>query len=355
VAVADRPRPDRSLEVDETTLAVYDGLLRVQAGDAGTLAEQVGIDEDTAARALARLVEAGLARAGVDGSPSYRAEVPDALLDDLVDARLDDLEAAAAALRSARETAAEVRALYRGVTQSRNALEFERLVGGDEIATRISELSARTSVTLEGVMTAVPPAALIEQARDSEDRLARRGVQLRSLYRAPARRSAALAGHGAWLAERGGQIRTTAWPLPTQYVLFDRAAALVAFEEPEVSGPAAVVLTTREVITCLGTLFDMLWDSALPLPTPMTVAVPAEPSQHEREILELMHAGLKDEAIARELGVSTKTVRRAVSSLADRLGVKDRFSLGVLVGTQGWLRDGRPVRPAPPPSVDEHR
>lgn len=327
----------RSFEVDDTALAVYVRLLRTP-GDAAELAEQVGIDEATATEALGRLVRAGLARKTVDGPAPYRAEVPDALLDDVVDARLGELEAAAAAVRSARETAARIRAAYHGVTESRNALEFERLVGADAIARRISELNARTTATLEGVMTSVPTPDMIEQARESEDRLARRGVLLRSLYRAPARRSAALCEHGAWLAERGGQIRTTASPLPTQYVLFDRRAGLVAFEELNGRGPAAVVLTTPEVITCLGTLFDQLWDAGLPLPTSVAGPPPAEPSAYELELLRLMHAGLKDEAIARELGVSTKTVRRALSALADRLGVKDRFSLGVLAGSKGWLQ-----------------
>lgn len=345
----DGSHDDRPLDIDETALAVYGALLRVPASDAVDLAGRLGVDEAEAAEALGRLVRVGLARTSVDGGPPYRAEVPDAMLDDVVEARVEALMAAAESVRAVRVAAARVRALYHGVTQSRNAVEFERLVGADAIATRIAELSARTGATMEGVMTAIPPTSLIEQARESENRLARRGVRLRSLYRAPARRSAALNAHGVWLAERGGQIRTTPWPLPTQYVLFDRRAALVSFKEPDLDGPAAVVLTTREVITCLGTLFDMLWDSALPLPTAVTPAPADEPSASELEILRLMHAGLKDEAIARELGVSTKTVRRALSSLAERLEVKDRFSLGVRVGAEGWLRDGRADEPAPRP------
>ncbi len=346
----DGSRPDGSLDIDETTLAVYGALLRARTTDAAGLSRDLGVDEATAKEALGRLVRVGLARRGVDGAPSYRAQVPDALLDDLVEERFEALEAAAASLRSVRATAARVRSLYHGVSDSRNALEFERLDGADAIATRIAELSARTGTTLESVMTVVPPTALINGARDSEDRLTRRGVRLRSLHRAAARRSPALAGYGVWLAERGGQIRTTPWPLPTQYMLFDRRAAVVSFEEPDLDGPAAVVLTTREVITCLGTLFDLLWESALPLPDTATDAPTAQPSAGELEILRLMHAGLKDEAIARELGVSTKTVRRALSSLAERLGVKDRFSLGVLAGSQGWLRDNHAGEHA-----DEHR
>ncbi|AEG42901.1 helix-turn-helix transcriptional regulator [Isoptericola variabilis] len=337
--MVDGVRPDRSLGVDDATLAVYDGLVRLQPTGAAALAEHVGIDEQAATDALARLVAAGLARVHDDGSGRFRAEVPDGVLDDLVSSRLDALDASATALREARDLAARVRTLYHAVTQSRNALEFERLVGADEISTRIAELSARTTTSLEGVMTAVPKARMIEQARESEERLVRRGVVLRSLYRAPARRSDALANHGTWLAEHGGQIRTTARPLPTQYVLFDRTVGLVAFHDRELAGPAAVVLSTREVIACLGMLFDTLWEAALPLPAPVVVAPDDGPTPHEREILTLMHAGLKDEAIARELGVSTKTVRRIVSSLTERLGLKDRFSLGVLAGARGWLDD----------------
>jgi hypothetical protein len=43
---------------------------------------------------------------------------------------------------------------------------------------------------------------------------------------------------------------------------------------------------------------------------------------------------LKDEAIARQLGVSPHTVRRRIAALCTRLGVTTRFQAGLALGQQ---------------------
>jgi len=44
-----------------------------------------------------------------------------------------------------------------------------------------------------------------------------------------------------------------------------------------------------------------------------------------------------DEAAARRLGVSLRTVRRWASHLADRLGARSRFQAGVRARERGWI------------------
>ena len=51
----------------------------------------------------------------------------------------------------------------------------------------------------------------------------------------------------------------------------------------------------------------------------------------------LLASGLKDEAIARQLGIGERTVRRRVAELADRLGARTRMQLGIQAVRQGWL------------------
>jgi hypothetical protein len=50
----------------------------------------------------------------------------------------------------------------------------------------------------------------------------------------------------------------------------------------------------------------------------------------------LLAAGLKDDAIARRLGVSTNTVRRRITARSQRLGVSTRFQIGLALGRKGW-------------------
>jgi DNA-binding NarL/FixJ family response regulator len=43
----------------------------------------------------------------------------------------------------------------------------------------------------------------------------------------------------------------------------------------------------------------------------------------------MLSAGMKDESIARNLGVSSRTVGRRVAELMERLGVRTRLQAGV--------------------------
>lgn len=57
----------------------------------------------------------------------------------------------------------------------------------------------------------------------------------------------------------------------------------------------------------------------------------------EQALLRLMAKGLKDEAIARDLGVSPRTLRRLIADLMRRLDCESRFQAGVEATARGWL------------------
>jgi DNA-binding NarL/FixJ family response regulator len=54
-------------------------------------------------------------------------------------------------------------------------------------------------------------------------------------------------------------------------------------------------------------------------------------------VLELMMLGAKDESIARQLGVSLRTVRRRIADLMDELGAATRFQAGMEAARRGLL------------------
>lgn len=60
-------------------------------------------------------------------------------------------------------------------------------------------------------------------------------------------------------------------------------------------------------------------------------------SEADRALLHLLHAGLKDETIARQLGLSERTLRRRITDLTTRLGATSRFQAGAQVVRRGWL------------------
>ena len=54
-------------------------------------------------------------------------------------------------------------------------------------------------------------------------------------------------------------------------------------------------------------------------------------------LLTLMVSGLKDEAIARQLNWSIRTMRRRMSRLHEELGAANRFQAGVVAARRGWI------------------
>ncbi|WP_406385668.1 response regulator transcription factor [Streptomyces sp. NBC_01618] len=63
----------------------------------------------------------------------------------------------------------------------------------------------------------------------------------------------------------------------------------------------------------------------------------ASPTNESRQLLSYLSAGLTDESIARELGVSERTVARRIVRLQEMLGARTRFQLGVQASRRGWL------------------
>jgi len=87
-------------------------------------------------------------------------------------------------------------------------------------------------------------------------------------------------------------------------------------------------------------LFDLIWASAnevLPTDTGTTELAADRLDDVDARILTLLLAGLTDQAIGGQLGMSLRTVQRRVSQLMDRAQVVTRFQLGHEASRRGWL------------------
>ena len=56
-----------------------------------------------------------------------------------------------------------------------------------------------------------------------------------------------------------------------------------------------------------------------------------------RQVVALLARGMKDEAVARRLGVSTRTMRRLVAATMDELGAQSRFQAGIEAVRRGFV------------------
>ncbi|MGW3957421.1 helix-turn-helix domain-containing protein [Streptomyces sp. NPDC004752] len=75
-----------------------------------------------------------------------------------------------------------------------------------------------------------------------------------------------------------------------------------------------------------------------------TVGMPLD--ERQRKLIALLLAGHTDVSAASRLGVSPRTVTNILRSLMDRLGVENRFQLGVVLGSRMRLPE-RPDRLPP--------
>lgn len=178
-----------------------------------------------------------------------------------------------------------------------------------------------------------------EDADRAEDlRLLARGVRIRRLYQESIANGPAAAGYARWLVEQGGDVRTVP-SLPVRMSVYDRTVAIVAID-PHNSDQGIVVLRGTGVLTALCAFFDHAWEPATEFGAPVNRDDDGLTAQ-DREVLRLLADGHTDAVVARKLGVSVRTTRRVIADLAERLGARSRFQIGVRAVEVGWLSGGR--------------
>lgn len=134
-------------------------------------------------------------------------------------------------------------------------------------------------------------------------------------------------------AVRLGEVARLLPSVPMKMVLADDDAALVVrvMTGGHVEG---FLVQPSLLLDTLHGFFDALWQLAMTIvPTRAT----DDPTEQERMVLRGMANGLTDEAIARELGISERTVARRISRMQDVLATRSRFQLGLQAARRGLL------------------
>lgn len=307
----------------------YRLLLRVPSLTAREIAAQLEAPQGASRRAADALVEIGLADAD-DGSPArYTAIDPRIAIPALVRMRQSELSRTSAALPS-----------YAAEYQERMLrTEPQRLV---EVLDGPGAISERVSTLLRSAEEEVlafdePPYVGGSSSGNSDEHdILARGVSVRAVYASEALNIDGKADDIRDLVERGEKARVVPH-VPLKMVLVDRRAAVIPLTaRAESVRTTAVVVWQSRLCDALIELFEATWERA----TPVFSRVAAGESDMEaidRELLSLLNAGLKDETIARQLGLSERTVRRRVADLLGRLGATSRFQAGARASARGWL------------------
>jgi len=119
--------------------------------------------------------------------------------------------------------------------------------------------------------------------------------------------------------------------VPMKLIVVDRKVALFPVSPGNVER-GYLEVTHSPVVAALVALFERHWAGSR---SPLEARMPRiDLAPRERALLQLLARGLTDSAAARELRISTRTVSTIIRSLMDRLGVENRFQLGLALGVR---------------------
>jgi hypothetical protein len=186
----------------------------------------------------------------------------------------------------------------------------------------VGRLLAESTGLLRNYVLSIEEGPAFDDAtmRANQDRI-RRGDPQRSVYPA----SALSTPHGQrWLASWAevGEDQRVVSATDTEFAVFGDTA-VVALARWDDLTRGYVVIRDPLVIRLYTAYFDLAWKHAAPVP-----ATGGREGSGDPKLVELLELGMKDEAIARYLGVSLRTVRRRVANLMAVNGVDTRFQLG---------------------------
>lgn len=324
-------------------------LYRTALVDAGWRPEVLTLDRGWSgtefADALHLLSRLGLFVPSSDTRSGWTALAPDTALRNLLLEEEQHTGALLTAVQQTRSALAQVVADFQPVhARELSSVQMEVVTGGANVSAALEDASQRA----EGeVLSLHPgralPAEMVEAGLE-RDRLALgRGVRIRTVHLASAAAVPHMTAYLRRLSAAGAHVRT-AHTLPLRLIVVDHSLAIVPAPPSEGAGEgglAAVVLRSETLVGVLRGIFEHCWaGSAVLDPGTGAGALGADdwqPTGRHRELLRMLAGGLTDEAMARKLGVSERTVRRLVSELTERLGAASRFQAGVCAVRLGWL------------------
>ncbi len=166
-----------------------------------------------------------------------------------------------------------------------------------------------------------------------------RGVQVRVVHdNAGVRSPAVIARRRAEIAA-GEQARITG-TVPVHLLLVDDNLALIPLGRDMLRNDGLLVVYPCALPDALSALFELVWDGALPLRLDVTGGTDGLPhalrNTTTRTILGLLSAGLSDQASARRLGCSERTVQRHIMRMAEGVGAKTRFQTALHIAHRTW-------------------
>lgn len=318
--------------VGTTEWRAYQVLLRVPAATAAEVAAHLGLTTGDVLTVLSSLDQRGAVRRAPEEPHRYQAVPPDLAFGPELRRRRRDLDIAA-------EVLDQLGVEYRNQLALRGSADLIEVLFGDAIGPRVQEI-LRTASEEVSAFVKTPTFAFSAADNVAEEEGLRAGVTFKTIY---PREVLELAGDPFRLAHSvtAGEQARVVDETPLKMIMVDRSVAVVPVLPASSTEPSALLVYPSGLLDALAALFDTMWTTATPLlaaPTGTVRQAPSNtPSPQDLHLLSLLLAGLTDQAIAVQLGLSMRTVQRRVRTLIEMAGVRTRLQLVWRAAHRGWL------------------
>ena len=320
--------------------AIYDLLLDTQVLSLDELSRARPEPSGLLTQALERLEANGLVTHGADTPARYLPAPPDLAIEALVLRRHGELE-------QLRAHAVTLARRYWAAADRTDEGSVVQVVRGAE-AVRQHAVQVQRAARREILIIDRPPYVAGEARFNDEEIVGLgRGVSYRCIYDATTLGDTATIADVFRYIDAGEHARTLTDP-PLKMLIADAEVAIVPLGLDDQSLHDCAIVRGASLVTALATCFEALWTRSVPLSsaeagpagsaTAITESAPEDrPSPLERRIVRLLAAGVKDDAIARQLEVSSRTINRYMDRIMSKLGASTRFQAGLQAARHGWI------------------
>lgn len=326
-------RAPSGLQDQDADVLVYGWVLEHRTVATEAVAAGTGLTRAQAEESVARLLGTRLLRLSPDDPSVGFAVAPEVAASQLAaepEARIREQQALVAEIH--RQTDRFVPSYQLGRTGGGGLEVLENLQDVREALNRASAQCREQMLTSQPGGGARVPAAM-EEALGRDRAMLERGIRIRTLYQHTARFNGPSQAYVAAASALGAQYRT-AHELFGRVIIFDRELAFIPVQG---DSWGAVAIREPSTVAYLTEIFEQTWDRATPFADAASQGLEKVSREIHETILQLLVAGLKDEAIARRLGMSLRTARRHIADIMEELKAASRFQAGYATATRGLL------------------
>lgn len=321
------------LGLDDLESRAYDRLLDLASCVPDDLSRDLGADPGDVRSALSSLESRGLVARSTTQPDHYSAAPPDVGLGSLIAGRQAELRRAQLALP-------QMTARYREMSGGRARTDvIDTIEGPQAVAQRFAQLQRGARREVLALVQPTVAVVTAEQNVEEEVGLAR-GVDYRVVVERTVLERPGFLETIAESQEHGEQVRVVD-RVPLRMLISDRELALLPLadaSDPNTVG--ALLVRPSGLLDAMVALFELVWQTGRRLHTSgagMASGDEAPLDDLDAQVVSMLLAGLTDQAIGNQLGLSLRTVQRRAHQLMARTGVSTRLQLGYEVARRGWV------------------